>query len=39
MPVRRNFSLKVFTRGPGGWKIVSDMYMDARDDVTFDAGR
>ncbi|MEU8005500.1 SgcJ/EcaC family oxidoreductase [Catellatospora sp. NPDC049111] len=34
MPVRRNFSLKVFVRRPDGWKIASDMYMDARDDST-----
>ncbi|MBV1855059.1 YybH family protein [Catellatospora tritici] len=34
MPVRRNFSLKVFTREPDGWKIASDMYMDAREDTT-----
>ncbi|GHJ48363.1 hypothetical protein Cs7R123_57050 [Catellatospora sp. TT07R-123] len=34
MAVRRNFSLKVFTREPDGWKIASDIYMDARDDST-----
>ncbi|MDI1462525.1 SgcJ/EcaC family oxidoreductase [Catellatospora sp. KI3] len=34
MPVRRNFSLKVLTRRPDGWRIASDIYMDARDDTT-----
>ncbi|MFC7241272.1 YybH family protein [Catellatospora aurea] len=34
MPVRRDFSLKVLVREPDGWKIASDMYMDARDDST-----
>ncbi|GAB4058087.1 YybH family protein [Catellatospora paridis] len=38
MPVRRNFSLKAFVREPDGWKIASDMYMDARDDTTLPAG-
>ncbi|WP_144122429.1 YybH family protein [Catellatospora sichuanensis] len=38
MPVRRNFSLKVFVREPDGWKIASDMYMDARDDSTLTTG-
>ncbi len=33
--VRRNHSLKVFRREADGWKIVSDIYMDARDDETF----
>ncbi|WP_155368367.1 YybH family protein [Catellatospora vulcania] len=37
MAVRRNFSLKVFVREPDGWKIASDMYMDARDDTTLGA--
>jgi hypothetical protein len=31
--------LKVFVRDGDGWKIASDMYMDARDDVTFTGGR
>jgi uncharacterized protein (TIGR02246 family) len=35
LPVRRNHSLKVFRREVGGWRIVSDIYMDARDDKTF----
>jgi len=35
LPVRRNHSLKVFRREAGGWRIVSDIYMDARDDQTF----
>jgi len=35
LPVRRNHSLKVIRREPGGWKIISDIYMDARDDETF----
>ncbi|MEV4410794.1 SgcJ/EcaC family oxidoreductase [Catellatospora sp. NPDC049609] len=39
MAVRRNFSLKVFVRRPGGWRIASDMYMDARDDSTLDPAR
>lgn len=38
MPVRRNFSLKVLSRGPDGWRIASDMYMDARDDTTLSPG-
>ncbi len=38
LSVRRNHSLKVFRREPGGWKIVSDMYMDAREDETFAGG-
>ncbi|GAA1393967.1 YybH family protein [Catellatospora coxensis] len=38
MAVRRNFSLKVFVREPDGWKIASDMYMDARDDSTLTRG-
>ncbi len=33
--VRRNHSLKVLQRqAEGDWRIVSEMYMDARDDVT-----
>jgi hypothetical protein len=32
---RRNHSLKVIRREQDGWKIVSDIYMDARDDETF----
>jgi uncharacterized protein (TIGR02246 family) len=35
LPVRRNHSLKVFRREAAGWRIVSDIYMDARDDKTF----
>jgi uncharacterized protein (TIGR02246 family) len=35
LPVRRNHSLKVLRREPDGWKIVSDIYMDARDDERF----
>jgi uncharacterized protein (TIGR02246 family) len=35
LPVRRNHSLKVFRREADAWKIVSDIYMDARDDKTF----
>ncbi|MEV0457749.1 YybH family protein [Catellatospora methionotrophica] len=38
MPVRRNFSLKAFVREADGWKIASDMYMDARDDSTLPTG-
>jgi uncharacterized protein (TIGR02246 family) len=35
LPTRRNHSLKVLARQPdGGWRIVADMYMDARDEVT-----
>ncbi len=37
LPVRRNHSLKVMRREAGGWTIVSDIYMDARDDETFAA--
>ena len=36
--VRRNHSLKVIRREADGWKIVSDIYMDARDDETFAGG-
>jgi uncharacterized protein (TIGR02246 family) len=38
LAVRRNHSLKVIRREQGGWKIVSDIYMDARDDETFAGG-
>ncbi len=34
LPVRRNHSLKVLTKEAGTWRIVSDFYMDARDDST-----
>lgn len=34
LPVRRNHSLKVLERGSGGWQIVSEIYMDARDERT-----
>jgi uncharacterized protein (TIGR02246 family) len=36
LPIRRNHSLKVLARqGDGHWLIVSDMYMDARDEATY----
>ncbi|MDQ0315216.1 YybH family protein [Amorphus orientalis] len=36
IPMRRNFSLKVIAREADGiWRIVSDIYMDARDEATF----
>jgi|GEM_PF-794538 len=35
LPTRRNHSLKVLRRDAAGWKIISDMYMDARQDQTF----
>jgi uncharacterized protein (TIGR02246 family) len=38
LPVRRNHSLKVIRREGDGWKIVSDIYMDARDDETLAGG-
>lgn len=38
LAVRRNHSLKVFRREADGWRIVSDIYMDAREDETFAAG-
>jgi uncharacterized protein (TIGR02246 family) len=38
LPIRRNHSLKVFRREEGGWKIVSDIYMDAREEETFAEG-
>jgi uncharacterized protein (TIGR02246 family) len=34
LPIRRNHSLKVLERRHGRWLIVSEMYMDARDDQT-----
>ena len=34
LPVRRNHSLKVLRKEGGTWRIVSDLYMDARDDST-----
>ena len=34
LPVRRNHSLKVLRKDDGTWRIVSDLYMDARDDST-----
>ena len=38
MPVRLNDSLKVLQRQADGWRIISDIYMDARDDSTYEAG-
>jgi uncharacterized protein (TIGR02246 family) len=36
LPVRRNHSLKVLARQDDGrWLIVSEMYMDARDETTY----
>jgi uncharacterized protein (TIGR02246 family) len=36
LPIRRNHSLKVLARQDDGrWLIVSDIYMDARDDTTY----
>ena len=36
LPVRRNHSLKVLSRQDDGrWLIVSEMYMDARDETTY----
>jgi uncharacterized protein (TIGR02246 family) len=36
MPIRRNHSLKVLARQRDGrWLIVSDIYMDARDEATY----
>lgn len=32
LPVRRNFSIKVLEQQSDGWRIVSDLYMDARDE-------
>jgi uncharacterized protein (TIGR02246 family) len=34
LPVRRNHSLKVLAKEAGTWRIVSDIYMDARDEST-----
>jgi uncharacterized protein (TIGR02246 family) len=39
LPTRRNHSLKVLARQPDGrWLIVSDIYMDARDEATYVSG-
>ncbi len=38
LAVRHNHSLKVLRREEDGWKIVSDIYMDARQDETFAGG-
>ena len=36
LPIRRNHSLKVLARQPDRrWLIVSEMYMDARDETTY----
>jgi uncharacterized protein (TIGR02246 family) len=35
LPVRRNHSLKVLVKRDGQWRILADMYMDARDEQTF----
>jgi len=36
LPIRRNHSLKVLARqGDGRWLIVSDIYMDAREEATY----
>jgi uncharacterized protein (TIGR02246 family) len=36
LPIRRNHSLKVLARQPDGcWLIVSEIYMDARDETTY----
>jgi uncharacterized protein (TIGR02246 family) len=36
LPTRRNHSLKVLARQPDGrWLIVSEIYMDARDETTY----
>jgi uncharacterized protein (TIGR02246 family) len=34
LPKRRNHSLKVLVKDAGTWRIVSDIYMDARDEST-----
>ena len=34
LPIRRNHSLKVLERRDGRWLIVSEMYIDAREDHT-----
>jgi uncharacterized protein (TIGR02246 family) len=39
LPTRRNHSLKVLARQPDGrWLIVSEIYMDARDETTYPGG-
>jgi ketosteroid isomerase-like protein len=39
LPNRRNHSLKVLARQPDGrWLIVSEIYMDARDETTYSSG-
>jgi uncharacterized protein (TIGR02246 family) len=39
LPTRRNHSLKVLARqGDGRWLIVSEIYMDARDETTYSGG-
>ena len=39
LPNRRNHSLKVLARQPDGrWLIVSEIYMDARDETTYSGG-
>src|SRR5262245_7361874 len=39
LPTRRNHSLKVLARqGDGRWLIVSEIYMDARDETAYSAG-
>jgi uncharacterized protein (TIGR02246 family) len=35
LPVRRNHSLKVLVKRDDRWLILADMYMDARDEQTF----
>lgn len=36
LPVRRNHSMRVLERQPdGAWLIVSELYMDARDEATY----
>lgn len=40
LPKRRNHSLKVLARqGDGRWLIVSEIYMDARDETTYSGGK
>lgn len=37
IPLRRNFSLKVLRReADGSWRVVSDIYMDARTETTLE---
>jgi uncharacterized protein (TIGR02246 family) len=36
LPVRRNHLLKVLEKQEGTWRIVSEMYMDARDESTLE---